>query len=217
MQIEDQVWPKRCGHMLGKQIIPKEEMIGKIKACVKARNEENPDFVITARTDARGIAGLDEAINRGQSYAKAGADCIYVESPQSLEEVELLVKRIPAPVAFNMIEGGRTPPFKLDELEHTGVRIVSFALTCLFAATKAMLDVLTLLKTTRDYTKYSEKVLSWNDFNEIIGLPEMRKMEFELFSRDDLIAAYGTDNIDQITRQEREGTEKVWRKASREC
>jgi methylisocitrate lyase len=124
VRVEDQTWPKRCGHMAGKEIIPKDEMVHKIEAAIEARDEEDPDMIIGARTDARSVAGLEKAIERGIAYAKAGADYVYVEAPQSLEEVELLVKRIPAPVAFNLIPGGRTPPFPMEELETRGVKYV---------------------------------------------------------------------------------------------
>jgi methylisocitrate lyase len=210
LQMEDQVWPKRCGHMVGKQIISKEEMAGKIRACVKARNEENPEFVITARTDARSVAGLEEAIERGKTYAKAGADCIYVEAPQSLQEVQSLLKSIPAPLAFNIIEGGRTPPYELEELESIGVKIVSFPLTCMYAATRAMLDVFTTLKETRDYRQYAEKVVSWNDFNDLIGLQEMRKLEIEFTPRQSLETIYGTSNMQEIVEKEKNQTARKW-------
>lgn len=212
IQIEDQVWPKKCGHMLGKQIIPKEDMVAKVKACVKARDEEDHDFVVVARTDARLVAGLEETIARGLSYAEAGADCVYVEAPQSLKEVQSLVKSIPAPIAFNILEGGMTPPFELHELESLGVKIVSFPMTCLYAATKAMLDVLTILKETGDYSRYLEKIVSWNDFNAIIGLPEIRKLEFEFLPEQELRATYGTSDADQISRKEQENAQGVWAK-----
>jgi len=210
LQMEDQVWPKRCGHMAGKQIISKEEMAGKIRACVKARNEESPEFIITARTDARAVAGLEEAIERGKTYAEAGADCIYVEAPQSIQEIQTLLQRIPAPLAFNIIEGGRTPPYKLQELESSGVKIVSFPLTSMYAATKAMLDALTTLKQTRDYHQYEKKIVSWNDFNTLVGLQEVRKLEIEFSPGKQLETMYGTSNMQEIVEKEKDQTAKKW-------
>ena len=121
IRIEDQEWPKRCGHMEGKSIIPKKDMIRKVKSAAKARKEEDSNIVIGARTDARSVAGTEETINRSKAYASAGADYIYVEAPQTLEEVERLKEEIPIPLAFNIIPGGRTPPFEIKDLEEIGV------------------------------------------------------------------------------------------------
>lgn len=210
VRVEDQTWPKRCGHMAGKEIIPKDEMIQKIEAAIEARDEEDPDMIIGARTDARSVAGLEEAIERGIAYAKAGADYVYVEAPQSLEEVELLVKRIPAPVAFNLIPGGRTPPFSMEELETRGVKYVSVPMVCLYAATKAMMDALKLLRETRDVAKLSETGVSWSTFNEIIGSRVWRQRELELSAEEELLRRYGTTDIDKIERKEVDETEKQW-------
>ena len=112
VRIEDQEWPKRCGHMVGKSLVSGGEMLGKIRAAVKARDEEDKDMIIGARTDARSITSFEETVERAKSYAEKGADYVYVEAPQSLDEVEKLVKRIPAPLAFNVIPGGKTPRLK---------------------------------------------------------------------------------------------------------
>ena len=128
MNIEDQVFPKRCGHLEGKQIIPMEEMVLKIKACAKVRDELDPDFVINARTDAIAVAGIEEAIKRGNAYAEAGADMIFVEAPRSFEEIERAVREIKAPVSinlFDLVEGGKTPLVPIEKLRELGVARVS--------------------------------------------------------------------------------------------
>ena len=197
VRLEDQVWPKRCGHMAGKGIIPTEEMVQKIKAAIKARDEENPDMVIGARTDARSVAGLQEVITRGVAYAEAGADYIYVEAPETLEEVETLVKRIPAPIAFNIIPGGRVPPFQLQELARIGVRYLSVPMVCLYPATKAMQQALVALK-KGDLAGVAELGVSWAEFNELVDIGFWRGLELELLPKEELAARYGTTDIEEI-------------------
>jgi len=211
VRLEDQVWPKRCGHMAGKGIIPTEEMVQKIKAAIKARDEENPDMVIGARTDARSVAGLQEVITRGVAYAEAGADYIYVEAPETLEEVETLVKRIPAPIAFNIIPGGRVPPFQLQELARIGVRYLSVPMVCLYPATKAMQQALVALK-KGDLAGVAELGVSWAEFNELVNIGFWRGLELELLPKEELAARYGTTDIEEVMRRELSGTHR-WRKA----
>ena len=212
VRVEDQTWPKRCGHMAGKQIIPKDEMIQKIEAAIEARDEEDPDMIVGARTDARSVAGLEEAVERGTAYAKAGADYVYVEAPQSLEEVELLLKRIPAPLAFNLIPGGRTPPFPVGELERCGVKYVSVPMVCLYAATKAMMSALQLLRETSDVARLGETGVDWSAFNEITGSRVWRQRELKLLTEEELLRRYETTEIDEIERKEADETEKQWAK-----
>ena len=211
VRLEDQVWPKRCGHMAGKGIIPTEEMVQKIKAAIKARDEENPDMVIGARTDARSVAGLQEVITRGVAYAEAGADYIYVEAPETLEEVKTLVKRIPAPIAFNIIPGGRVPPFQLQELARIGVRYLSVPMVCLYPATKAMQQALVALK-KGDLAGVAELGVSWAEFNELVNIGFWRGLELELLPKEELAARYGTTDIEEVMRRELSGTHR-WRKA----
>jgi len=211
VRLEDQVWPKRCGHMAGKGVIPTEEMVQKIKAAIKARDEENPDMVIGARTDARSVAGLQEVITRGVAYAEAGADYIYVEAPETLEEVETLVKRIPAPIAFNIIPGGRVPPFQLQELARIGVRYLSVPMVCLYPATKAMQQALVALK-KGDLAGVAELGVSWAEFNELVNIGFWRGLELELLPKEELAARYGTTDIEEVMRRELSGTHR-WRKA----
>ncbi len=211
VRIEDQVWPKRCGHMEGKQIIPTEEMVRKIKAAVKARDEANPFMIIGARTDARSVLGFKAVIERAKAYADAGADYIYVESPESMEEVETLVKEIPVPIAFNIIPGGRTPPFTLKQLEEAGVRYLSVPMVCLYPAVKAMQEALDALK-NKDLETMVKLGVSWREFNEIVGLSEWRRLELELLPESELEEKYGTTDIEEIMSKEKSKTEAKWNK-----
>lgn len=211
VRVEDQEWPKRCGHIGGKSIVSVDEMLGKIRAAVKARDEEDPDMVIGARTDVRSIAGFEETIGRAVSYAEAGADYVYVEAPQSLEEVEELVKRVPAPLAFNVIPGGKTPPFKIADLEARGVRYLSVPMICLYPAAKAMQVALKELKTTHDLEKIADMGASWAEFNEIVGHTAWRRRELETLSQAELEAKYGTSDLDAIKRRENEAGKK-WKR-----
>ena len=178
IRIEDQTWPKRCGHMSGKMIISRDEMVLKIAALIRAREEEGSDLVIGARTDARAIEGFDKTIERAIAYANAGADYIYVECPQSLEEVKHLVKKIQIPLAFNLIPGGKTPSFSISELEAIGVKYLSIPMVCLYPAAKAMLNALRALK-NNDLQKVGEIGINWSEFNELIGVVKWRQMEKE--------------------------------------
>ena len=178
IRIEDQTWPKRCGHMSGKMIISRDEMVLKIAAQIKARDEEGSDLVIGARTDARAIEGFDKTIERAIAYANSGADYIYVECPQLLEEVKHLVKKIEIPLAFNLIPGGKTPPFSISELEGIGVKYLSIPMVCLYPAAKAMLEALLALKND-DLQKVGEIGINWSEFNELIGVVKWRQMEKE--------------------------------------
>ena len=123
IQLEDQVMPKKCGHMVGREVISKEEMLGKIHAAVDTRQG---DMMIMARTDARTVLGIDEAIERGIAYKEAGADIVFIESPESKDEMKLINEKVPALTLANMVEGGRTPMLKNDELKALGYNLVIY-------------------------------------------------------------------------------------------
>ena len=178
IRIEDQTWPKRCGHMSGKSIISKEEMVQKIRAVVRGREEEGSDLVIGARTDARSLEGFEKTVERGIAYANAGADYVYVECPQSMQEVERLVKEIQIPLAFNLIPGGKTPLFALIELENLGVKYLSIPMVCVYPAAKAMSNALVALK-NGDLAKVGEMGVNWSEFNELIGVRKWGQIEEE--------------------------------------
>lgn len=189
INLEDQVSPKRCGHMDGKELIPVEEMVNKIRAAVEARRD--PDFVINARTDAIAVEGIEGAIRRGNAYAEAGADLIFVEAPRSREEIERVVREINAPVSINMLDFGKTPLIPLDELRAMGVARVSFPLTTLFAAAYNVLGALEHLKVHGCMTGYHDRMMPFAEFTERMGLPAIRELEERFLLPEQLERKYG--------------------------
>jgi len=175
--IEDQVWPKRCGHMFGKMIIDREEMVGKIMAAVDARNELDPDFVIGARTDAIAVSGIDEAIERAEEYRRAGADFIFIEAFENIDQMKRAVKEVKAPLVLNLIEGGRTPLVSVKEAEELGFKIVIFPVTALYAAAKAMLETLSLLREKGTALAYLDRLVTFPEFAKIVNTEKFREME----------------------------------------
>jgi methylisocitrate lyase len=173
--LEDQRWPKRCGHMQGKEVIPQEEYTEKLSAAIDAR--ENKDFIIVARTDARATEGLDGAIERGKQNKKTGADAVFVEAPRSIEEMKRIGKEINAPLVANMIEGGATPLSSAETLNKMGFKIILYPLSVLYANTFATMNILKELKKSGNTTKYKQKVVNFDQFNDLVELPKFRKME----------------------------------------
>ena len=175
IQLEDQTMPKKCGHMLGRQVVPAEEMAEKIRAAAAARGD--PDFLIIARTDARTEHGIDESIRRGRLYEEAGADIIFIESLETVDEMKRVNREIRKPTIANMVEGGRTPFLPARELQEIGYSAVIFPITTLYAAAKAVYDVLADLKENGTSAGSSDRMLCFREFNELIGLPAVRKIE----------------------------------------
>jgi methylisocitrate lyase len=173
--LEDQRWPKRCGHMQGKEVVPQEEYTEKLSAALDAR--ENKDFIIVARTDARATEGLDAAIERGKQNKKTGANAIFVEAPRSLEEMKKIGKEINAPLVANMIEGGATPLSSAETLNKMGFKIILYPLSVLYANTFATMNILKELKKSGNTAKYKHKVVDFDQFNDLVELPKFRKME----------------------------------------
>ncbi len=173
--LEDQRWPKRCGHMSGKEVIRKEEYGEKLQAALDARSSK--DFIIVARTDARATEGLDKAIERGLYYKKIGADVIFVEAPKSIQEMKKIGKSIKAPLVANMIEGGATPLTSSKKLHDMGFKIILYPLSILFANTYASLEILKELKKTGTTSKFNKKLVSFDQFNDLVELPKFRKLE----------------------------------------
>ncbi len=173
--LEDQKWPKRCGHMQGKEIVPQEEYTEKLSAAIDAR--ENKDFIIVARTDARATEGLDAAIERGKQNKKTGADAVFVEAPRSLDEMKRIGKEINAPLVANMIEGGATPLSSAETLNKMGFKIILYPLSVLYANTFATMNIIKELKKSGETTKYKQKVVNFDQFNDLVELAKFRKME----------------------------------------
>jgi len=189
INLEDQVFPKRCGHMAGKLVIPLEEMVKKIEAAVDAKKDK--DFVINARTDAIAVYGVEEAIRRGNAYAKAGADLIFVDGIETVDQIKRVIKDIDAPVSINMLEGGRTPILGFKELEELGAARVSCPLTAMFAAMKGVRNVLEdMLKKGRPLES-DPRLEQFENYKEFIGMPFVRKLEEKYLPKEILEARYG--------------------------
>ena len=176
LHIEDQVWPKKCGHMEGKQVIPMDEMAQKVRAAVEAR--QDPDFVIIARTDANAVNGLEDALRRGKAYQKAGADVIFIEAPRSVEELQTIKLALPdIPLLFNWADTAKTPPLPLAQIHDLGYKLVIFPVSLLFAATHAMLQLLEVFKQGQMPTEYADRMVNFAQFTQQIGLPDIQTLE----------------------------------------
>jgi carboxyvinyl-carboxyphosphonate phosphorylmutase len=176
IHIEDQVMPKKCGHMENKQVIAAAEMIEKIRAAVEARRSS--EFLITARTDARAVEGLDSALRRARAYSEAGADILFVEAAQNEDEVAQVARAFPnVPLLFNWAEGGKTPPLPLERLKELGYRIIIFPISALLTAAKAVRGILAEIKTEGTPRRIFSDGSSFREFNEMIGLGEIQELE----------------------------------------
>jgi methylisocitrate lyase len=164
--LEDQVWPKRCGHMDGKEVISAEEHAEKIQAAIEARGEHL--LFITARTDALETHGLDEAIRRAHRYKEAGADILFVEGPRTIEELRRIGAELPAPLAVNLIEGGRTPLCSLEELTEMGFLSAGFVLSGLYAATQALQETYRTIRSMGTTAPMAGRMLDFDSFYEVI-------------------------------------------------
>jgi methylisocitrate lyase len=173
--LEDQKWPKRCGHMKGKEVIPKDEYAEKLQAALDARS--NKDFIIVARTDARATEGLDKAIERGLFYKKIGADAIFIEAPKTIREMQKIGNSIDAPLVANMIEGGATPISSKSKLHSMGFKIVLYPLSVLFSNTFATFQTLEELKRFGITKKSKKRMVNFDQFNEIVELSKYTKLE----------------------------------------
>jgi carboxyvinyl-carboxyphosphonate phosphorylmutase len=168
LHLEDQVAPKKCGHIAGKQVIPAREFADKIRAAAEYRTD--PDFVIIARTDARAVTSLEDAIERGNLYRDAGADVIFVEAPQTEDEIHRVAREVKAPLLANMVQGGRTPAVKVSELERLGFKIVIFPAVCMVAAIQAIQRALALLR---------ERETDWHDGPTLSPMDVFRTVGFD--------------------------------------
>jgi methylisocitrate lyase len=170
MFLEDQIWPKRCGHMKGKQVIPLDEHVKKLKAAVEAKGDN--DFYIVARTDSRQALGLDEAIKRGQAFKAAGADAVFIEAPESKQEMKEISRQVPGPLVANMLERGVTPLMGPKELKELGFDLIVWPLAPLYSVAKSLTDVYTTLRRDGSTIAILDQLMPFNDFNGIVGLNE---------------------------------------------
>ena len=179
MNIEDQAFPKRCGHLEGKTIIPMEEMVLKVKACKEVRDTLDPDFIINARTDAIAVEGIDKAIERGNAYIDAGADMSFVEAPRTADDIRRAVKEIRGLVSINfmdMVSGGKTPLLPLEEMRAIGVARISVPVGLLFSAVRGMTTYLEALSSGTSMGR-TELVTPMADYKELIGFNQFRELE----------------------------------------
>lgn len=176
IHIEDQVMPKRCGHFEGKAVIPTEEMVAKIRAALYAR--EDKDFLIIARTDARAVFGLEEALRRARMYADSGADMLFIEAPLSKEELETVASELHGfPLLINMVEGGKTPTFDFGYLKEKGFKIVLYPTTSIRMVMKTLQEFALHLKERMNTKELGPRMVSFEMRNQILGLSEIDELE----------------------------------------
>jgi methylisocitrate lyase len=170
MFLEDQVWPKRCGHMKGKQVIPLGEQIKKLRAAIETKRESG--FYIVARTDARQALGLSEAIKRGIAFKQAGADAVFIEAPESREEMKEISRQVPGPLVANMLERGVTPIMRPQELKDLGFDLIVWPLAPLYAVANSLSEVYSTLRREGSTLGILDRLMPFDDFNQIVGLKE---------------------------------------------
>lgn len=178
IQMEDQVMPKRCGFMKGKEIISKADAVAKIRAAAHARNQFDPDFVIIARTDAVAVNGIEDAIDRANAYRGAGADVIYVEAPHSREMMDRIGKEVDCNWLMTIhVEGGVTPMFSNSELIELGFKFIIYPASLIFAVSKTMQDMLAKFKQEGTTKSYHSMMLDFSSVNDILNLDQIRALE----------------------------------------
>ena len=180
VHIEDQVMPKRCGHLMGKQLVPAAEMTAKIRAAVDARTDA--DFVVIARTDAVAVEGFEPALERAERYREAGADVLFVEAPNA-EQLPKIAPRLKAPLLYNMATSGKTPFHGRDEIERLGFKLIIYPNWVMLAAIRAANQVLATLKETGTIAGVAKEVPTFKEFFDLLGMPDVQALE----------ASYGID------------------------
>ena len=176
VHIEDQVWPKRCGHLAGKRVIPAAEMAAKIQAACDARHD--PDFLVIARCDAIAVEGLEAALARGERYREAGADMLFIEAPVGRAEVERVANHFKGvPLLYNMAASGKTPDLPADELGRLGFKLAIYPNWIILAAIPAMQNLLRELKRAGSIAHLRDQVATFKQFTDIAGLPEIQQLE----------------------------------------
>lgn len=175
IQLEDQEVPKKCGHTPGRRVLPMADMVKKIQVAVASRR--SPDFLIIARTDARTTLGLDEALRRAEAYARAGADILFVESPESEDEMRRIGRAFDVPLLANMVDGGLTPVLSRALLEDIGYRLAIFPVTALLAATQAMQAVYAAIREQGSSAGLQQPLMRFADLTTLMGFPEVHAFE----------------------------------------
>jgi 2,3-dimethylmalate lyase len=175
LMLEDQVSPKRCGHMSGKQVVPADELVAKIKAAVDARSDQ--DFTILARTDAIAVNGLADAVERACRCIEAGADWVFLEAPEDLEQMRAIPRLVPAPTLANMIPGGKTPILTAAELQAMGFAAVAWPNAFTYAYAKLATELATELQRTGTTASFHDRMIEFEEFNRLVGLPRIRAAE----------------------------------------
>jgi 2-methylisocitrate lyase-like PEP mutase family enzyme len=191
--IEDQVLPKRCGHMRGKQVVSKAEMLGKLRAAMDSRDELDPDFVIMCRTDAIAVNGFEDALDRAKAAADLGVDMIFVEALETREQMERVGREIRLPLMLNLIEGGRTPLISYAEAEALGFKYIALAITALSAAAKGMYDVMRRVRQEGASNAYLDRLFTFQEFAQVVRLDRFRQMEDRYLPSDVLEERYHGD------------------------
>jgi 2-methylisocitrate lyase-like PEP mutase family enzyme len=185
VHLEDQVMPKRCGHLMGKQLVPVEEMVAKIRAAADARIDR--DFVLIARTDAIAVEGFEPALERAERYKEAGADVLFIEAPNA-EQLPKIQPRLKAPLLYNMATSGKTPFLGREEIERLGFKIIIYPNWVMLAAIRAASEVLATLKETGTIAGVAREVPSFQEFFDLLGMPEVQELE----------ARYGVDDKTRV-------------------
>lgn len=178
--IEDQVFPKRCGHMEEKRVIPDGEMVAKIRAAVDAKKD--PDLVIMARTDAIAVEGIEEAIRRANLYSEAGADLLFVEAPETIEHMRRICSEVKGPTFANNLPGGKSPYLTAKELQDIGYAVVADATSCTYVIAKAVRELFTEMARNGSAATCIDRMILFDEFNQLVGLPEIRKRERDYYS-----------------------------------
>lgn len=182
IQLEDQVMPKKCGHTEGKQLIPKAEMVQKIKAAADTR--QDPDFVLIARTDAIAVTGLEDALDRANAYREAGADVLFVEAPRTVDEMRRITREVPGVHLVNVVEGGgKTPVLRAEEYREIGYRLAIYPIAPWTASIKAMQEVLGVLRSDGVTSRYADRMVSFQEMFEIVGRSRYAALERKYAAR----------------------------------
>ena len=179
--LEDQVWPKRCGHMKGKQVVPLDEQLNKLRAAIEAKKQN--DLFIVARTDSRQPLGLQESIKRGIAFKEAGADAVFIEAPESKDEMKEIAARVPGPLVANMLERGVTPLMTPVELKDLGFDLVVWPLAPLYSIARSLSDVYNTLRRDGSTLAVLDRLMPFDEFNEIVGLNDKYALDAKYKSR----------------------------------